>query len=69
MNTTRMNEDWIKKVQKICRRCHNLTVSRIMLQRYVIGLHQKLQESKKQEGRISGPKSVASWEVLEALVA
>lgn len=49
LDATWMDEDWIKKVQKICKRCHKLTVSRTMLQRYLIGLHQKLQESKKQK--------------------
>lgn len=39
---TWLDEDWIKKIQRVCKRCHKVTARKTVLQRYLIGLQQKL---------------------------
>ena len=58
-----------KKVQKICKRCHKLDSISYNVAEIPDWPAPEAARVEEAEGRISGPKSVAHWEVLEALVA
>lgn len=45
--STFLDEDWIKKIQKICRKCHKTSASRAVLARYLVALQHKLAQAKK----------------------
>ena len=43
-----MDEDWLKQMSRIIRRCHKVTCHQTALQRWLLCIHQKLKEVDKQ---------------------
>lgn len=41
-DSTWLDEDWIKKIQRLCKKCHRVTAQKTVLQRWLVGLQQKL---------------------------
>ena len=44
LDSTWLDEDWIKKIQRVLKKCHKVTAPKTMLQRYLVALQHKLVE-------------------------
>ena len=42
LDSTWLDEDWIKKIQRVLRKCHKVTAPKTLLQRYLVALRSKL---------------------------
>ena len=44
LDSTWLDEDWIKKIQRILKKCHKVTAPKTLLQRYLVALRSKLSD-------------------------
>ena len=44
LDSTWLDEDWIKKIQRVMKKCHKVTAPKTLLQRYLVALRSKLTE-------------------------